>query len=189
MGSTPIVDPRYRRYKLKVFTLYSLVFVALMTLLLGCESYCEGYEAQKTKNITEYEITDEAIHLVNGATLDDPHCEVYFVEFMDTINQFEECTGFMPKWPCITVKVADNWRRSACTFQQNFPCNRDINECIDNGDFVSDLCPCSCNYAIQNGDIVVVTPDLSGLREGLARIVTGDRDPWSQPYAHCLHET
>jgi len=146
-----------------------LVLIMASLLLLGCSEYC-CYDDDPDQNVTAYEVREDSIHLVNGLELDDPHCEIDFVDFMYEILYMEECTGLPMKWPCITVKLAEDHYVNSEDINV-FPCDEGPNN--------------ECESAIQDGNMVIVSPSLNGLKGELIRMHTG-QEPVDAGLAHCV---
>ena len=155
---------------MKFFSFYVPLLVSILAILLlsGCGEYC-CYDDDH-QNVTAYEVREDAIHLVNGLRLDDPYCEIDFVEFMHELLYVEECTGLPIKWPCITVKLAYDWYPNKDNVKV-FPCDEGPNG--------------ECESAIQDGNMVIVSPSLNGLKDELIRMHTG-QEPSQAGFAHCV---
>jgi hypothetical protein len=157
------------------------VMLAILTLT-GCNTcYRNGYG-----NITSYEV-DPAIITAGGIRVDDPLRELDLEELDRQTDFLEDCLEIPIERDCLTVKVAPDWYISPCSGQELFPCEMPEQVCLDKELTEEDLevCPCSCRAIIQDETTVVVTPNLLLYRGELARMITGENNPWPN-YSHCL---
>jgi hypothetical protein len=162
------------------------IILVLTLFLFNCPD--ENCYPNNYPNITSYEIN--ITNTTNtGINIDDPLEEIDIEELERQTSALEECLGVTIDRNCLLVKVAPDWYISPCSGNQLFPCNINIQECLDKGLTLEDLeeCPCNCRARIQDNNIIIVTPDLLIYRGELARMVLGVNNPWPR-YSHCLQD-
>jgi hypothetical protein len=169
---------------MKIFArVIPILLIVLTAMLAACQCF-ECYDNNYT-DITDYEVNEDAIHLVNGLQLDDPNCEVDFVDLMHQIEYLDECIEEDIRWACITVKVAPDWEVSPHTGAQLFPCERPESVCERKEGYLDEY-ECDCRAIIQDETTVITAPNLALFKAEIVRMVTGINDPWQSPYAHCV---
>jgi hypothetical protein len=163
----------------------ALIFLPLAAATLISCDYCywNGY-----MNITSY-VVNPTTMTEGGIRVDDPEEQLDLDELDRQTDSLEECLGMTIERDCLTVKVAPDWYISECSGQELFPCEMPDSVCLspDKGLTEEDLerCPCNCRAIIQDETTVIVTPNLLLYRGELARMVTGENNPWPN-YSSCL---
>ncbi len=160
---------------------FLLILGIFLISCLDDNCYRNGYP-----NITSYEINQTGI-TTGGVNFDDPLEELDVEELDRQTDYLEECLELTIERTCLLVKVAPDWYYSDCSGQQLFPCDIDIQVCLDKELTLEDLdeCPCNCRATIQDDNTIIVTPDLLLYRGELARMVIGENNPWLN-YSSCL---
>lgn len=85
----------------------------------------------------------------------------------------------------LTVKVAPDWH-VGCQGMQQFPCSVDPALCEDKGFTPTTACPCECRSAIQDNDVIVVTPNLLLYDNDLIRLQTTCNFIWVPGLQECF---
>jgi hypothetical protein len=88
---------------------------------------------------------------------------------------------------CLSIQLADDWRYSACTGAQVFPCNVPNASCELKGQTPTADCPCSCRAIIQDNTAIVTAPNLELLPGQLTTMLTGCFNPWVYPLNECAN--
>lgn len=147
----------------------------LVVVLCSCEEekcYINNYF-----NVTSYEV-EPTNKTPMGIKIDDP-LGLLDVHRVDTlVMELEDCLGIRLKVECITIKVPLDIYKSPCTGVWLFECVIDPQLCIDKGLIPTSECPCNCRSAIQDDNVIVVTPTLETLKGELTRLMTGISNPW-----------
>lgn len=86
---------------------------------------------------------------------------------------------------CLRVAIPPDWRVSACSGEQVFPCQVPDASCLQKGQTPTAQCPCMCRAMIQDDTTVWTTPNLKLLPAYLTTLLTGCRNPWTPTLAKC----
>ncbi len=85
---------------------------------------------------------------------------------------------------CLQVLVAPDSHENPCVAgHQVFAC--DLSYYPDCRPGVERECPCACAGVVQDGNIMVVTPNLAALAHEFTHVATGLFDPFSAEVSHC----
>jgi len=175
-------------------------FIRLMCMVvLGSSSGCQTRpcEVRWTHNVTQL-----PVH-VTGQTpgellIDDPSLELH-QEDVDritaeviacvssaTITRDNLCVDEPAMgtdiYQCMVVKVP-KWQYSACTGEQVYDCDVPAESCSIKGQTGS--CACRCRGAIQDGYVMVVTPNLKLYAGTLTQYLTGCWYVWTGDLERC----
>lgn len=153
-----------------------------------------------TRSITNYQFRENVVSN-GGIRLDTSGYEVD-IDLLDRlVGDTESCLKEQTKKrrfaitkQCLQVKIADDWFRASCAGQpQAFPCAIPDDVCAEakakrgaceqTPQFDPDKC--YCGGTIQNGDTLIVTPNLATLAHELVHLVTQAPDPIPQSLAGC----
>lgn len=138
-----------------------------------CTGECSDYYSD-SKNITSYEVDYDLI--TNRGLLVDTSGLPVSSEALDAkLLELEDCLGREILGQCIGVKIAPDNYISECTGTELFPCDFPENRCEEIRS-PGETCPCNCAGVIQDGNIVVVTPNLAAFKHELIHVVTGLSD-------------
>lgn len=138
-----------------------------------CAGECESYYSD-SKNITSYSVSYDLV--TNRGLLVDTGGEPVSAEALDEkLMELEDCLGREILGQCIGVKIAPDSYISECTGAELFPCDFPEDRCAAIRPPGMD-CPCNCTGVVQDGNIVVVTPNLAAFKHELIHVVTGLND-------------
>lgn len=86
---------------------------------------------------------------------------------------------------CLEIKVAPDWH-VGCLGEEIFPCSIDPKYCLAKGITPTQECPCECRSAIQDQNVIVITPDLYLLKGDMIRLQTGCNFIWIDGLQECF---
>lgn len=138
-----------------------------------CVGSCENYRTNSV-NITDYDVNMDVVS-EEGIYVDRSDIEVDLGELDRLTREVEECLGKTINYWCLAVKIAPDSYVSECTGTELFPCDFPENRC-DKIRPPGEDCPCNCTGVTQDGNIIVVTPNLGAYKHELIHIVAGLTD-------------
>lgn len=164
-------------------------------------SACAPYPGSYQQNRTAYEfsptyetpaglVVSDPRHELDPAALDATAARVQRclrdVALTDLEVQRGWCSAYAapPIRPGVRVLVAPDWRVSACTGLQVFPCAMPDAACHAKGLRPTADCPCSCRGALQDAatkPTIVITPNLAALPWQLVILTLGCDQPQNLP--------
>lgn len=176
---------------MKLFT--ALIFLA------SCARNDHCYPEYRFDAFTSYPIT-RTENTATGIGLDDPKYELSPTRIEQTIHNVSDCIKAMVDGgytdeefiggecsnrtidaeirQCLVIKVAPDWKVSPCSGEQIFPCNVGEYRCLQKGQTPNPQCPCSCRGLLQDGQAVIITPNMKLLPATLVTLFTGCLSPW-----------
>lgn len=107
----------------------------------------------------------------------------------DDIRRAAYCTSARPSYPIDRHKVylkippkEMGWRVSPCSGQQLLSWETpDFSPCTNKGRVETDGCPCSWRAGVQDGGVIVATPNLYVFPDWFIRVHFGCLNPWGHP--------
>jgi hypothetical protein len=161
---------------------YGLIGIATATLIaMGCDPPEPGCPAIWAQNITAYAFQADAA-TASGITVDTGGQTVDLSAVECIVSATEAClnakmnqgvdtgryAGYIDR-SCVTVKIAPDWYGHPGS--QGFPC------ALEGYPICSEDGYCDCAGTVQDGSLLVVTPNLAALAHELTHVVTGFYDP------------
>jgi hypothetical protein len=175
-----------------------IVLVAVL-LFAGCPQ--RGYGPWFYQDVTAYRLPSQWARTPGGVRYRAPSAvdtPAWRASLDAHTEALERCLGVTVRRDWFTVYVPADWYTSTCSGEQLVPSAMPCALCRDKGLVISDACclearptpqcPCVCNArATLQGDAVVTAPNLRLYKAELARLVTGEINPWIVPeLARCL---
>lgn len=191
---------------LVLVTLVSILCTALFGAILGCDhKIC--YFMHGVKNGTHYEVAANETTPA-GISLDTSGYEIDLQKLDKLTDEVEIClhgifytyydkSDFWIDRSCLEVKIAPDWFTAPCPEQaQAFPCELNPSLCgdpakrLERGCVETDyfkLDGCYCAGLVQDGQVLVVTPNLAAYKHELLHVVLNADDPIPPPFDECEH--
>jgi len=126
----------------------------------------------------------------NGVSVDNSGFDVDLQAVDCVIDAADECLrdiGVLNRSvdrTCLQVLVAPDSHENPCVAgHQVFSC--DLSYYPECRPGVERECPCACAGVVQDGDIMVTTPDLAALAHEYTHVATGLFDPFSKEVSYC----
>lgn len=186
-------------YGVKNMDSKKLVALTVFLLILSCAPEpCYQYRIQ---NYTNFPVS--SLTLNNGILFDDPKHELNYNDVIILNNKVLDCLINLPKLSvnelsnascqgafdltiksCLIVKVP-TWHHSVCTNEELFECSVGNQPCYDKGQVPTAECPCYCRAMIQDGNVLLTTPNLKLYPAYLTTLLTGCTNPWTEHLAVC----
>lgn len=157
-------------------------------------SMCAKYYPERHANITQYEIST-SVTTPKGIRVDRGQHDVDLAKIDRHVDDLESCLGMRIRRNAFVVKFPSDLYLSPCTGEEIFPCKMPVDVCIRKisagsvnllpgspcslDDLPCTQCPCHCRAAIQGNAAIVTNTRMNLFRAELARLVTGEIDPWS----------
>lgn len=183
------------------------LWIGCWILIFGaCSTTDHCYQEYGFGQFTSYEVNVNA-YTPLGIGVDDPKHELDPEQIDQTVKNVVACvaniadSGFTDEEftkgecyikiidaeikHCLVVKVPPDWSTSKCSGEQVFPCATGDFRCAEKGLSPSETCPCMCRGIIQDGDVVLITPNLRLLPGTLTTLFTGCLSPWVGRLAEC----
>ncbi len=178
-----------------------------LVFLTNCPGHDTCYTDYGFSNFTSYTISVTTRTPIYAIGIDDPKHELDLGRIDQTVRNVSECVlaiadgGFSEEEfiqgecytriidpaikSCMTIKVAPDWHISPCSGEQLFSCDIGTFRCEQKGLIPDPKCPCSCRGIIQDGDVVIITPNMRLLPATLTTLMTGCLSPWVGRLAAC----
>lgn len=141
--------------------------------LPACSGECEDY-VNYGSDITAYVVRAES-KTPSGIVVDTSGIPVDLESIDRLTRELEQCLRLTIDPDCLVVKIAPDWYVSECTNTELFPCDFPKSWC-DQIRPADNPCPCNCAGVIQNGNIIIVTPNLRAYKHELIHVVSGLSD-------------
>ena len=165
-------------------------------LLICCEptSYNNNYLSFTNYNRKDYKEfkTPHGVVVYTNSSYE-------FEKIDQIVDSLEICLNTPIKRDWFAVLIPDDWFYSTCSGEQLLPYAANPALCREKGlnitpecewlSVPNEDCECTCNWrvATQDNYIIITTPNLKLLKPELARLVTGENNPYGVPsIKNCL---
>ncbi len=191
---------------LVLVTLVSILYTTIFGAIFGCDhKIC--YFMYGVKNGTHYE-TNIDVTTVSGISIDRSGYQIDLQKLDKLTDELELCLGdvydayyerkdFWIDRSCLNIKIAPDWFTAPCPdTPEVFPCELQPLLCdykeerLERGCAETDyfkLDGCYCAGIIQDGNIIIVTPDLAAYKHELLHVLLDANDPIPPPFDQCEH--
>jgi len=173
-----------------------LAFCLFMAVGCGCPKIARYSYTQYSIDKRECIRTPEgACILTNGNIISDAWLE----EVDKKITETEKCIGIWkktkpdilhrdpswkpPKRSCYTILLPGDWDVACSDSRQQVFGRAGNGSCLGKGLPPTEECPCAWRVVLQDGNVIVTTPNLYMLRPGVVELLTGydSRNLWNTP--------